>query len=82
MGLVIGRHGQRQSHVLDEKFLRRDLAAVDADAGTPRFLQEPTTLDEQSLVLHGFAIDLNVVDLAFSHQPLASNPGRPGVHAR
>jgi len=81
VGLVIGRHGQRQSHFLDEKFLCRDFAAVDADAGTPRFLQETAPLDEQSLVLHGFAVDLDVVDLTFSHQPLAGNPGRPGVHA-
>jgi hypothetical protein len=82
VGFVIGCHGQREAHVLDEKFLRRDFAAVDADTGTTRFLQEPAPLHEQSLVLHGFAVDLNVVDLAFSHQPLAGDPGRPGVQAR
>ena len=80
--VVIGCHRQRESHVLDEKLLRRDLAAVDADAGAARFLQKPAALDENALVLESLSIDLDVVYLTFPHKPLPGDPGRPGVHAR
>ena len=73
MGVVVGGHGQREAHVLDEKFLGGGLAAVVADAGASGFLQNLAPLDENSLVLHDFPIDLNVVDLPFSHQPLTSH---------
>ena len=50
-GVVIGFHGQGQSHAVPEKGLRRDFAAVDAHARTTRFFQKPTALHQQALTL-------------------------------
>ena len=67
--------------MFDEKLLGRNLAAIDADTGTARLLQESAPFDEDTLILVRLAVYFNVVDLAFSHKPLAGDPGRPGIHS-
>jgi hypothetical protein len=82
VSLIVWLHGQRQSHVLRKKGLCRNLARVDAYRSTARLFQEPTSLDMQALaVSYRAVLENNVVDCAVAHEPCASNPGCPCVHA-
>mmetsp|Transcript_31660 Transcript_31660/g.56670 ORF Transcript_31660/g.56670 Transcript_31660/m.56670 type:complete len:201 (+) Transcript_31660:1117-1719(+) len=79
--VVVGRHFQVDTHRFLEKRLSGDFAAVHAHRGAARRLEVAAALHlHPPPRLHLPIRQLNVVDCALPHQPLASQHRDVGVH--